>query len=642
MASLEGQTHLSTYKDLLQVSNSNAGIDATRRAISDGEGTASVLLISTGSVSVDNILIDGNTISALDTGGSIVLAPSTTGVVSISGTSSSAAEIRLAEDTDNGTNYIGLKAAASLAASVTFTLPSADGTSGYVLTTNGSGTLSWTTQIIDIVLDTTPQLGGNLDANAFNIQFDTATGIQDDSANEQITFVKTASAVNELTVTNAATGTAPSLKASGGDTNVDLKIGAKGTGAVVVTGTSTSSAEVRLSEDTDNGVNYIGLKAPASVASNLSFTLPSTDGTSGQVLSTDAAGTLSFVSQSPRPNLLDNGQFTVCERRRDYSPFTATTTVLNSDDTYLIDRWVWLADGNDICDVSVSSAQAPTSAVTALKLDVETANKKFGIFQILESMPSRVLIGGTASLSFQAKKSGSNVTAETLRAAIVSWSGTADGVTSDLVSSWASAGTDPTLVANWTYENTPSNLTLTSSYQTFSIPNISIDTASAANVGVFIWCDDTDSTVEDLIYISNVKLEAGTTVTPYVMKDINTEIVQCKRFFQLMNNGSNQQTTGDALVTCIGPQTTSIPSGVLYASTVFPVEFRISPTVTIYPNTTPTNTGRCSNNTPTDQAANSAIAWSATTKYLVVYNNSGGAFSSSTIVYFSWFGSADL
>ena len=41
------------------------------------------------------------------------------------------------------TYYVALKGAAGTAANVTWTLPSADGTSGQVLSTNGSGTLSW-------------------------------------------------------------------------------------------------------------------------------------------------------------------------------------------------------------------------------------------------------------------------------------------------------------------------------------------------------------------------------------------------------------------------------------------------------------------------------------------------------------------
>lgn len=52
-------------------------------------------------------------------------------------------EIRLKEAVANGTNYIGLKAPATVAADTTFTLPNSDGTPGTVLKTNGSGVLSW-------------------------------------------------------------------------------------------------------------------------------------------------------------------------------------------------------------------------------------------------------------------------------------------------------------------------------------------------------------------------------------------------------------------------------------------------------------------------------------------------------------------
>lgn len=70
--------------------------------------------------------------------------------------------------------------------------------------------------------------------------------ILDSSDNEQIKFVKTPVAVNELTITNAATGGNPSLSATGGDTNVAMQLTSKGTGLVLVggtgTGTSTASA----------------------------------------------------------------------------------------------------------------------------------------------------------------------------------------------------------------------------------------------------------------------------------------------------------------------------------------------------------------------------------------------------------------
>lgn len=61
----------------------------------------------------------------------------------VAGTSAAGANLKLYEDTDNGTNYVSLKAADTIASNVTFTLPAADGTNGQALITNGSGTLSF-------------------------------------------------------------------------------------------------------------------------------------------------------------------------------------------------------------------------------------------------------------------------------------------------------------------------------------------------------------------------------------------------------------------------------------------------------------------------------------------------------------------
>ena len=90
------------------------------------------------------------------------------------------------------------------------------------------------TGIANVVDDATPQLGGNLDGNGNNILIDNTNFIGDENTNEQIKFATTASAVNELSVTNAATGNGPSLSATGTDSNVDLNITPKGIGRVVL------------------------------------------------------------------------------------------------------------------------------------------------------------------------------------------------------------------------------------------------------------------------------------------------------------------------------------------------------------------------------------------------------------------------
>lgn len=132
-----------------------------------------------------------------------------------------------------------------------------------------------------------------------NLTMASATSVVDANGNELIKFPSTvASAVNEVTVSNAATGNNPTISATGSDTNISLSFAAKGTGAYNFTGTTDTAAEVRLFEDADNGSNYVSFKAPTTIASNVAWTLPSADGTSGQFLSTNGSGTLSWSSSS--------------------------------------------------------------------------------------------------------------------------------------------------------------------------------------------------------------------------------------------------------------------------------------------------------------------------------------------------------
>ena len=135
-------------------------------------------------------------------------------------------------------------------------------------------TLAIGTGISDVVDDTSPQLGGDLDTNSFNIAFDDAHGINDENGNEQIIFQTTSSAVNQLDVTNAATGNAPSISATGDDSNIDVALIPKGTGETKVgTGaadaTITSSGAHNLILDTNSGTN--------------SGTITITDGSNGNI-----------------------------------------------------------------------------------------------------------------------------------------------------------------------------------------------------------------------------------------------------------------------------------------------------------------------------------------------------------------------
>jgi hypothetical protein len=138
-------------------------------------------------------------------------------------------------DTDSS-NYVAFKAAGTVASNVTWTLPSTDGSNGQALVTNGTGTLSWATP------------GGSPGGSTTQLQYNNAGSF--------------AGATNLVT-----DGSNLTINAQG-----DLRFG-----------------------DSDSS-NWVAFQGPATIASNVTWTLPSTDGTSGQFLSTDGSGTLSWAT----------------------------------------------------------------------------------------------------------------------------------------------------------------------------------------------------------------------------------------------------------------------------------------------------------------------------------------------------------
>jgi hypothetical protein len=60
---------------------------------------------------------------------------------------------------------------------------------------------------------------------------------------------------------------------------------------------SANGAAIKLYEASTNGTNYVQLGVDSTLASNVTFTLPTSNGTSGQVLKTDGSGNLSYVNK---------------------------------------------------------------------------------------------------------------------------------------------------------------------------------------------------------------------------------------------------------------------------------------------------------------------------------------------------------
>ena len=225
-------------------------------------------------------------------------------------------------------------------------------------------------------------------------------------------------------------------------------------------------------------------------------------------------------------NKLINGDFSVAQRG---TSITSATDITNNDTNHTLDRWQLFSDGNDIVDVTQETTTVPTNGLYAIALDVETANKKFGIAQKIEQKNCVDLIGNEVTLSFKAKVSATT-NLDNVKCAIIAWDGTADSLTDDMISAWGSEGTDPTLATNYTYENTPANLNLTTSYATYTT-TATIDTSGAKNVVVFIWSDVTTTSAGEFLYITDVQLEKGPSNSIFERKSFGEQYSACQRYF---------------------------------------------------------------------------------------------------------------
>lgn len=83
-----------------------------------------------------------------------------------------------------------------------------------------------------------------------------------------------------------------------GPSNSDITLDPVGTGVLKVAGDTQLNAQGDLRFSDADSSNWVAFQAPATVATNVTWTLPATDGTAGQALTTNASGTLSWATNT--------------------------------------------------------------------------------------------------------------------------------------------------------------------------------------------------------------------------------------------------------------------------------------------------------------------------------------------------------
>lgn len=125
----------------------------------------------------------------------------------------------------------------------------------------------------------------------------TTSQITDTNGNELLKFTATSSAVNELTLANAATGNNPSFTASGGDSNIGINLVPKGTGVVQVAGVTVPTISSTVTFTNKRVTPRIVTAASYTTDTGSSLNCDTTD----RFIVTAQAGALKFNNPSGTP-----------------------------------------------------------------------------------------------------------------------------------------------------------------------------------------------------------------------------------------------------------------------------------------------------------------------------------------------------
>ena len=290
---------------------------------------------------------------------------------------------------------------------------------------------------------------------------------------------------------------------------------------------TTIGGQIKLNEGTDNGTNFIGLKAPNNIITSVTFTLPSADGTNGQILTTDGSGNLSFSSAAA-------GTFTL-------------SADSGSDDTFTTGNTLTFAGGTGI-DTTVSNDQisiAIDSTVTTnagtQTLTNKTINTASNTITIVEADISDL---------------GSYITAsstDTLTNKTFDANGTGNSISNIEVADLASGVLDTDLASVSASDDTLASAKAIKAY---------VDTQTASQMTTFTISDDS-STTSTITQSDTLQFLGGTGIGSTVSGDTVTFAIDSS----VTTNSGTQTLTNKTIDSASNTLTLDLGEGTLTGTT---------------------------------------------------------------------------
>jgi hypothetical protein len=279
---------------------------------------------------------------------------------------------------------------------------------------------------------------------------------------------------------------------------------------------ASSGGAIKFNEGTNNGAHFVALKAPNSVASDVTFTLPGTDGTNGQALITNGSGVLSFSTISSNLTIADDTSTTTTislgSDTLTIAGGTGITSTISGDIvTLAIDSTVTTASSTNTFTNKSFDANGTGNSITNLEVADFAGSAIINVAETLASNDSDTALVTAGAIIDYVDAQDANIASDTLTFTNKSFdaNGTGNSITNLEVADFASGVIDTDISSVSASDDTLASAKAIKTY---------VDNQVANQMTTFTIADDS-STTSTITQNDTLRLLGGTGISSTVSGD---------------------------------------------------------------------------------------------------------------------------